>query len=66
VYLGRIDDLEGERDLALAEYHAALAVRGAPEAAYVAAQRGVEEKYNPRAHDDDDKGNSNANGPKEP
>jgi len=66
VYLGRIDDLEGERDLALAEYHSALAVRGAPEAAYVAAQRGVEQKYNPRAHDDSDKGNSNANGPQYP
>jgi tetratricopeptide (TPR) repeat protein len=63
VYLGRIDDLEGERDLALSEYHAALAVRGAPEAAYVAAQRGVEKKYNSRAHGDGDKGNSNANGP---
>jgi hypothetical protein len=63
VYLGRIDDLEGERNLALAEYHAALAVRGAPEAAYVAAQRGVEQRYNPRARDDGDKGNSNANRP---
>ncbi|HYL68290.1 MAG TPA: tetratricopeptide repeat protein [Candidatus Limnocylindria bacterium] len=63
VYLGRIDDLQGERELALAEYHAALAVKGAPEAAYVAAQRGVEQKYNPRARNDDDKGTSNANGP---
>jgi hypothetical protein len=63
VYLGRIDDLEGERDLALAEYHAALAVGGAPEAAYVAAQRGVEQKYNPRARDDGNKGNGNPNGP---
>ena len=63
VYLGRIDDLEGERDLALAEYHAALTVRGAPEAAYVAAQHGVEQKYNPPAHDDGDKRNNNANGP---
>jgi hypothetical protein len=63
VYLGRIDDLEGERDLALAEYHAALAVTGAPEAAYVAAQRGVDEKYNPRARDDGDKRNNKANVP---
>jgi tetratricopeptide (TPR) repeat protein len=63
VYLGRIDDLEGERDLALTEYHAALAVAGAPEAAYVAAQRGVEEKYSSRARDDGEKGNSKANGP---
>jgi hypothetical protein len=63
VYLGRIDDLEGERDLAVAEYHAALAIAGAPEAAYVAAQRGVEEKYNPPARDNGDKANSKANGP---
>lgn len=63
VYLGRIDDLEGERDLALAEYRAALAVAGAPEAAYVAAQRGVNEKYNPRARDENEKANSKANGP---
>jgi len=63
VYLGRIDDLEGERDLALAEYRAALAVTGAPEAAYVAAQHGVEEKYSPRTRDGGDKANSKGNGP---
>jgi hypothetical protein len=60
VYLGRIDDLEGERDLAVAEYRAALAITGAPEAAYVAAQRGVDEKYNPRARDEGDKTNDKA------
>jgi hypothetical protein len=43
VYLGRIHELEEDRDLALNEYHAALATKGAPEAARVAAQRGIEE-----------------------
>ena len=42
VYLGRIHDLEEDRDLALGEYRAALAVSGAPEAARVAAQRGID------------------------
>ena len=63
VYLGRINDLEGERDLALAEYRAALAVTGAPEAAYVAAQRGVEQKYSSHARDETDKATSKANEP---
>jgi tetratricopeptide (TPR) repeat protein len=63
VYLGRINDLEGQRDLALAEYRAALAVTGAPEAAYVAAQRGVEQKYSSHARDETDKASSKANGP---
>jgi len=42
VYLGRIHDVEGKRELALSEYRAALAVEGAPEAARMAAKRGVE------------------------
>jgi tetratricopeptide (TPR) repeat protein len=63
VYLGRIDDLEGERDLAVTEYRAALAVGGAPEAAYFAARRGVEEKYNAPAHENSDQGSSKPNGP---
>jgi len=45
VYLGRIHDLAGERDLSLSEYRAALAVNGAPDAARVAAQRGVDAAY---------------------
>jgi tetratricopeptide (TPR) repeat protein len=45
VYLGRIHDLEDEREMAVMEYRAALAVNGAPEAARVAAQRGVEVPY---------------------
>jgi tetratricopeptide (TPR) repeat protein len=49
VYLGRIHDLEDERDQALGEYHLALAVDGAPEAARVAAQRGIAATYAPPA-----------------
>jgi hypothetical protein len=47
VYLGRIHDLEEERDLAMTEYRAAINVEGAPEAARVAAQRGTEAAYKP-------------------
>lgn len=47
VYLGRIHDLEDERDVALAEYRAALDVNGAPETARAAAQSGVESAYKP-------------------
>ncbi len=50
IYLGRIHDLEGERDLAIAEYRAALAVNGAPESAMAAAQRGVSVAYAPPAN----------------
>lgn len=48
IYLGRIHDLEGERDLAVGEYQSALAVDGAPESARVAAQRGVSAAYAPQ------------------
>jgi tetratricopeptide (TPR) repeat protein len=47
VYLGRIHDLQGDRELAVNEYHAALAVPGAPEAARLAAQNGVAAVYKP-------------------
>jgi len=46
-YLGRMNDLDGNRDAAMADYQAALAVEGAPEAARAAAQRGVEQSYQP-------------------
>ena len=49
VYLGRIHDLEDERDATLIEYRGALSVAGAPEAARVAAQRGLDEPYKSRA-----------------
>jgi len=48
VYLGRLHDFAEERDLALTEYRAALGIAGAPEAARVAAQRGIDAPYNPR------------------
>jgi tetratricopeptide (TPR) repeat protein len=49
IYLGRINDLEGTRDIAVKEYQAALSVAGAPDAARVAAQRGVDQAYAPPA-----------------
>src|SRR5271163_3313559 len=48
VYLGRLHDFAEERDQALVEYRAALAIDGAPEAARVAAQRGIDAPYSPR------------------
>jgi tetratricopeptide (TPR) repeat protein len=47
VYLGRIHDVEGHRELALSAYRAALAVDGAPEAARLAARRGIEKGFEP-------------------
>jgi tetratricopeptide (TPR) repeat protein len=49
IYLGRIHDIEGERNLAVAEYRAARGVPGAPEAALAAAQRGIDTGYKPSA-----------------
>jgi len=48
VYLGRLHDVEDEREQALVNYRAALKVQGAPEAARVAAQRGLDAAYKPR------------------
>jgi tetratricopeptide (TPR) repeat protein len=45
IYLGRMYDVEGKRDLAMAEYQAALAVKGAPGSAREAAQRGAQTAY---------------------
>ncbi len=47
VHLGRIYDLERNRELALSEYRAALAVEGAPDAARMAARRGMEKGIPP-------------------
>jgi tetratricopeptide (TPR) repeat protein len=47
VHLGRIYDLERNRELALSEYRAALAVEGAPDAARVAARHGLEKGTQP-------------------
>lgn len=49
VYLGRIFDIEDDRDSAIGEYQAALSVVGAPESARVAAQQGVKSAYQPVA-----------------
>ncbi len=49
VYLGRIHDVEGDRELALNEYRSALAVQGAPEAARTAAERGVSSGFQPKS-----------------
>jgi len=49
VYLGRLHDLADEREQALAEYRSALAVAGAPEAARSAAQKGLDQAYQPAA-----------------
>jgi hypothetical protein len=49
VYLGRLHDFADERDQAVSEYQAALAVDGAPEAARAAATRGVQAPYGPPA-----------------
>jgi hypothetical protein len=45
VYLGRFDDLDHNRDEALVEYRAALAVPGAPASARQAAQNGVQKAF---------------------
>ena len=45
VYLGRISDLEDDRETALTEYRAAQAVDGAPADARIAAANGVEAPY---------------------
>ncbi len=49
VYLGRMHDLEDDRDLALQEYRAALTIGNAPEAARSAAQHGIQQAYRPAA-----------------
>lgn len=50
VYLGRIHDLEDERDPAISEYRAALAVTGAPADARLAAENGIAKAYKPVIH----------------
>jgi tetratricopeptide (TPR) repeat protein len=45
VYLGRLYDVQGNRDQAVAEYRAALSVEGAPDEAKAAAQRGVDQGF---------------------
>ena len=58
VYLGRMYDVEGQRELAVTEYRAALAVEGAPESARTAAQRGVDTGYQTPAREKKSDGTS--------
>ena len=58
IYLGRMYDVEGKRDLAVLEYRAALAVSGAPDTARTAAQRGIETGYQTPARDRQSDGKS--------
>jgi Tetratricopeptide repeat len=51
IYLGRMYDVEGKRDLAVLEYRAALVVAGAPDSARAAAQRGMETGYQTPSRD---------------
>ena len=53
VYLGRIHDLEGDRELAVGHYQAALDVEGAPESVRVAARQGIDAPYKPPARPND-------------
>jgi tetratricopeptide (TPR) repeat protein len=52
VYLGRLYDVQGNRDQAVAEYRAALLVEGAPDAAKAAAQKGVDQSFAAPQHAD--------------
>lgn len=55
IYLGRIYDIQGERDDAIAQYKAALAVADAPPDAKSAAEHGMQQAYQaPRAKEKDD------------
>jgi tetratricopeptide (TPR) repeat protein len=49
IYLGRILDLQGERDDAVAQYKAALGISDVPADAKTAAERGVQQPYEPPA-----------------
>ncbi len=56
IYLGRILDIQGERDQAVAQYKAALAISDIPPDAKAAADKGVQQPYQtPRAKQDADK-----------
>ena len=58
IYLGRMYDVEGKRDLAVLEYRAALTVAGAPDSARTAAQRGIETGYQTPSRDRQSDGKS--------
>jgi len=53
IYLGRIYDIQGERDGAVAQYKAALAISDVPADAKTTAEKGLQQAYQvPKAKDD--------------
>ncbi len=55
IYLGRIYDLQENREAALDQYRAALTASAALPEAKAAAQRGIEQPYEPPSHPQDTK-----------
>jgi tetratricopeptide (TPR) repeat protein len=51
IYLGRLNDLNGKRDAALAQYHAALVTAAAYPMALVAAQSGMQTPFGSQPDD---------------
>ena len=53
IYLGRIYDIQGERDSAVAQYKAALAISDVPADAKTTAEKGLQQAYQtPRSKDE--------------
>ena len=50
IYLGRISDLQAERETALQHYHAALTAGAALPEAKAAAEKGIQQPYEPPNH----------------
>jgi hypothetical protein len=50
IYLGRISDLQAERETALQHYHAALTAGAALPEAKAAAEKGIQQPYEPPSH----------------
>jgi len=66
IYLGRILDLECERDQAVAEYKEALVVRDGQQDTRLAAERGVKSAYTVKGHSCDDESGDDDNAPNPP
>jgi tetratricopeptide (TPR) repeat protein len=63
VYLGRIHDLEGDRELAVKEYQAAINISGAPPGAIAAARQGAQRSYLPPQGGDGSNGDAGTQQP---
>lgn len=55
IYLGRIFDLQEERDAALDHYRAALTASASLPEAKAAAERGMQQPYEPPGHQQENK-----------